>query len=54
MVHCRVKPTNVVAGISVCQGYDANKAMGLLLEWKGFRRLYLYAMTEAVKSVIRR
>jgi len=50
----RVKPGNVVAGISVCQGYDANKAMTLLLEWKGFRRLYLYAMTEAMKSVIRR
>jgi len=50
----RVKPVNVVSGISVCQGYDANKAMSLLLEWKGFRRLYLYAMTEAVKSVIRR
>ena len=28
--------------------------MSLLLEWKGFRRLYLYAMTEAMKSVIRR
>ena len=50
----RVKPGNVVAGISVCQGYDANKAMTLLLEWKGFRRLYLYAMTEAMKSIIRR
>lgn len=50
----RVKPQNVVAGISVCQGYDANKAMTLLLEWKGFRRLYLYAMTEAMKSIIRR
>merc|ERR1711988_832676 len=50
----RVKPSNIVAGISVCQGYDANRAMTLLLEWKGFRRLYLYAMTEAMKSIIRR
>merc|ERR1719270_3168833 len=25
-----------------------------MLEWKGFRRLYLYAMTEALKSIIRR
>merc|ERR1711936_644102 len=50
----RVKPTNIVAGISVCQGYDANRAMTLLLEWKGFRRIYLYAMTEAMKSIIRR
>ena len=23
----RVKPKNVVAGLSVCQGYDARKAM---------------------------
>jgi len=50
----RVKPTNIVAGISVCQGYDANRAMQLLLEWKGFRRLYVYAMTENMKSIIRR
>merc|ERR1719427_1726941 len=50
----RVKPTNIVAGISVCQGYDANRAMQLLLEWKGFRRLYIYAMTENMKSIIRR
>jgi len=50
----RVKPDNIVAGISVCQGYDANKTMQLLLEWKGFRRLYVYAMTENMKSIIRR
>jgi len=50
----RVKPENVVAGLSVCQGYDAKKAMELLLEWKGFRRLYIYAMTENMKSIIRR
>merc|ERR550532_2137533 len=28
--------------------------MELLLEWKGFRRLYIYAMTENMKSIIRR
>jgi hypothetical protein len=28
--------------------------MGLLLEWKGFRRLYIYAMTENIKAIIRR
>jgi len=50
----RVKPSNIVAGISVCQGYDANRAMQMLLEWKGFRRLYIYAMTENMKSIIRR
>merc|ERR1711892_1567610 len=50
----RVKPKNIVAGISVCQGYDANRAMQMLLEWKGFRRLYIYAMTENMKSIIRR
>jgi len=49
-----VKPSNVIAGISVCQGYDANRAMSLLLEWKGFRRLYIYAMTENMKAIIRR
>jgi len=50
----RVKPANVIAGISVCQGYDANRAMRYLLEWKGFRRLYIYAMTENMKAIIRR
>merc|ERR1719431_2019652 len=50
----RTKPSNVVAGISVCQGYDASRAMKLMLEWKGFRRLYIYAMTENMKSIIRR
>lgn len=50
----RVKPANVIGGISVCQGYDANKTMQLLLEWKGFRRMYIYAMTENMKAIIRR
>lgn len=50
----RNKPSNIVAGISVCQGYDANRATQLLLEWKGFRRLYTYAITENMKSFIRR
>lgn len=50
----RAKPHNVVAGISVCQGYDANRCMQMLLEWQGFRRLYAYAMTENLKSIIRR
>jgi len=50
----RVKPSNVIAGISVCQGYDANRVMNFLLEWKGFRRLYCYAMTENMKAIIRR
>ena len=27
----RVKPPNVVAGLSVCQGYDAKKAMEVIL-----------------------
>merc|ERR1719348_1137697 len=50
----RNKPENIVGGISVCQGYDANRATQLLLEWKGFRRLYTYAITENMKSFIRR
>eukprot|EP00088_Acartia_fossae_P046042 TRINITY_DN4965_c1_g1_i13.p1 TRINITY_DN4965_c1_g1~~TRINITY_DN4965_c1_g1_i13.p1 ORF type:complete len:526 (-),score=152.58 TRINITY_DN4965_c1_g1_i13:280-1857(-) len=50
----RVKPSNVIAGMSVCQGYDANRAMKLLLEWRGFRRMYIYAMTENMKAILRR
>jgi abhydrolase domain-containing protein 2 len=50
----RVKPSNVIAGMSVCQGYDANRAMNLLLEWRGFRRMYIYAMTENIKVILRR
>lgn len=50
----RVKPSNVIAGISVCQGYDAYRAVCYLLEWKGFRRMYIYAMTENIKAIIRR
>jgi len=50
----RVKPENVVAGIAVCAGYDANRGMRMLMEWKGFRRLYMYAMAENMKAIIRR
>jgi len=50
----RVKPSNVIAGISVCQGYDADRTMNLLLEWSGCRRMYVYAMTENMKAILRR
>jgi len=50
----RVKPVNVVAGIAVCAGYDANRGMRMLMEWNGFRRLYMYAMAENMKAIIRR
>ena len=26
----------------------------MLLEWKGFRRMYIYAMTENMKAILRR
>lgn len=44
----------IVAGISACQGYDALKASQLLLEWEGFRRLYLFVMTENFRAIMRR
>jgi len=50
----RVKPGNVVAGIAVCAGYDMIRGMRMLMEWNGFRRLYMYAMAENMKAIIRR
>ena len=47
------KRKNVVAGISVCQGYDAVKGMEFLLKWEGFRRLYLFCITENMKQILR-
>lgn len=44
----------ILAGISVCQGYDANEGTKYLLMWEGFRRLYLFVMTENMRAIIRR
>uniref|UniRef100_U5EYZ0 Putative conserved secreted protein n=1 Tax=Corethrella appendiculata TaxID=1370023 RepID=U5EYZ0_9DIPT len=45
---------NIIGGISICQGYNANEATKTLLKWQNFRRFYLYILTENVKSIIMR
>jgi len=47
-------PPGIIAGISACQGYDAVKASEMLLDWEGFRRLYLFVMTENMRTLLRR
>ena len=44
----------IIAGISVCQGYDAKETTKYLLGWEGLRRVYFYIMTENIRSIIRR
>lgn len=46
------KPPNIIGGISICQGYDANNASECLLRWQNFQRFYFYVLTENVKSII--
>lgn len=48
----RTRPPHLIGGISICQGYDAIEGTKWLLQWQNFRRLYLYAVTEAMKSII--
>lgn len=48
------RPSNIIGGISICQGYDIIKGTKLLLQWQNFRRLYLYVITEAMKAIILR
>ena len=48
--HIKSRLEEKVINPSYFQGYDANRAMRYLLEWKGFRRLYIYAMTENMKA----
>lgn len=50
--HIRKIPNNIIGGISICQGYDANLATQWLLKWQNFHRFYLYVLTENVKSII--
>jgi len=47
-------PNGVIAGISVCQGYDALATTKLLLRWEGFRRFYFFIMTENMRAIMRR
>ncbi|XP_059220454.1 abhydrolase domain-containing protein 2 isoform X2 [Stomoxys calcitrans] len=48
----RIKPSNVIGGISICQGYNAVEGTKWLLNWQNFRRFYLYVMTENMKNII--
>ncbi|XP_014211316.1 abhydrolase domain-containing protein 2 [Copidosoma floridanum] len=48
------KLSNIIGGISICQGYNAIEGTKYLLNWTNFRRLYLYFMTESVKNIILR
>jgi len=50
----KAKPSNIVGAVSICQGYNAIEGTKWMLQWQNFRRLYLYAMTEAMKSIILR
>ena len=46
--------SQIVGGVSACQGYDVLRASEVLLEWEGFRRLYLFVMTENMRTILRR
>ena len=46
------RPNNIIGAITICQGYDAYKGIQFLLEWRNFSRLYLFSMTENMRSVI--
>ncbi|XP_075152721.1 abhydrolase domain-containing protein 2 isoform X2 [Haematobia irritans] len=48
----RIKPSNIIGGISICQGYNAVEGTKWLLNWQNFRRFYLYVMTENMKNII--
>ncbi|GAB6032354.1 hypothetical protein CHUAL_010995 [Chamberlinius hualienensis] len=48
------KPKSLIAGISICQGYDAVRSQPMLMKWENLRRLYFIIVTETVKDVIRR
>jgi len=45
---------SILAGISICQGYDAKEATKYLLAWEGFRRIYFFVMTENMRGILRR
>lgn len=46
------KPTNIIGGISICQGYDATVAYQCLLKWNNFQRFYLLVLTVRLLLVI--
>ncbi|KAK7069464.1 Monoacylglycerol lipase abhd2, partial [Halocaridina rubra] len=50
--NARLRPRNIVGAISICQGYDAVRTLKSLLEWHNLARIYLFSMTENMRSVI--
>jgi len=44
----------IIAGISVCQGYDAKQTTKFLLGWEGLRRVYFFIMGENMRAIIQR
>ncbi|KAJ1526855.1 hypothetical protein ONE63_008413 [Megalurothrips usitatus] len=50
----KILPANIIGGISICQGYCAIDGSSYLLNWQNFRRVYLYVITETMKSIILR
>jgi len=50
----RVRPAEIIGGVSICQGYNALEGTRYLLNWVNFRRFYLYVMTENMKGIILR
>ena len=41
----------IIAGISVCQGYDGYEWLHVLNEWENFRKFYTYAMTRKYLAI---
>ncbi|XP_076068401.1 abhydrolase domain-containing protein 2 isoform X2 [Oratosquilla oratoria] len=50
----RQRPPNILGALSICQGYDAVRGLQFLLGWNNLARLYLFSMTENMRSVILR
>ncbi|XP_064121482.1 abhydrolase domain-containing protein 2-like [Macrobrachium nipponense] len=48
----RCRPKNIVGAIAICQGYDALRGLQSLLGWHNLARIYLFSMTENMRSVI--
>ncbi|KOC65565.1 Abhydrolase domain-containing protein 2 [Habropoda laboriosa] len=46
------KLSNIIGGISICQGYNAIEGTKFLLSSQNLRRFYMYIMSESVKSII--
>uniref|UniRef100_A0A2P2I268 Abhydrolase domain-containing protein 2-like n=1 Tax=Hirondellea gigas TaxID=1518452 RepID=A0A2P2I268_9CRUS len=46
------RPENILGAVSICQGYHAQQTVTALLGWQNLARLYLFSMTENMRSVI--